>query len=77
MLRQQCRGKTKRGVLSAQYSKNVIDPVHVTVWCEGVSSSSGWFIVCLYVSVVHKNMPYDGVQVYTGIRNNAQVYKAV
>ena len=43
------------------------------MWCKSVSSSSDCVQHVMYVSVgvVHKNMPYDGVQVY--IRNNSSV----
>ena len=56
---------------------NGIDPVHVTK-C-GVKVCHHHYCVPheLYVSVgvVHKNMPYDGVQVY--IRNNSSVCTSV
>ena len=83
MLRQQCRGKTKRVCRSSVHKPtqkrtqlNGIDPVHVTKCGVKVCHHHHTSFMCatvLYVSVgvVHKNMPYDGVQVY--IRNNSSV----
>ena len=45
--------------------------MHMRMWCEIVSPSSDCATCTVFVSVVHKNMSYDGVQVY--IRNNASV----
>ena len=71
------QGKTKRVVqkLSTKPTQkctqlNGIDPVHVTK-CVIIIRLVYCVPHVLYVSVVHKNMPYDGVQVY--IRNNSSV----
>ena len=69
------QGKTKRVVRSSVHKPtqkctqlNEKDPVHVTKCGVKVCHHHQTGLLCatctVYVSVVHKNMPYDGVQVY-------------
>ena len=81
---QQCRGKLRELYRSSVYKTqlNGVNPLHVTK-CGVCVIISDCMVYCvphvLYVSVgvVHKKMPYDGVQVcIRTIQVRTQVYKA-